>query len=151
NALLKGDYKMATDLHKTGNVNLRTPYSLEKKGEAAYPIHMATISGNLKLVRWLTSERLCPLQTINTKRKVNNQFVYEPIVTSKGLTVLEIALIKRRLDIVHFFVTDMKLSISDQNNVSSDIVLANLTSLLNMLPSSFFEERKVGVERRPSL
>jgi ankyrin repeat protein len=141
--LLKGDYTMAVDLFKTGNVNLRTPYCLDKKAGALYPIHMATMGGNLKLVRWLTSERFCPLQTINLKKKVNNHFAYDPIVTSKGLTALEIALINRRIDIVHFFVSEMKLSISDQKNVSTDIVLANLTSLLNMLPSNFFEATRV--------
>lgn len=105
-----------------------------------YPIHMATVGGNLKLVQWLTSERFCPLQTINLKKKVGNQFVYEPIVSSKGLTALEIALVYRRINIAHYFMSEKGLSISDQTSVSTPIVLANLTSVLSMLPSNFFEE-----------
>ena len=86
---------MVVELYKTGNVNLRSPYCLDKKLETVYPIHMATMGGNLQILRWLTSDRFCPLQTINWKKKTNDQLVYEPIVTSKGLGALELALMKQ--------------------------------------------------------
>lgn len=130
---------MAVDLYQTGNVNLRSPYSLDKKAEAMYPIHMATIGGNLKLVRWLTAERFCPLEAIDPKKRVKNQVVYSPIVTSKGISALEIALLQQRIDIVHYLVSERGVSMFDQKNVSSDVVLMNLTSLLKVLPPNFFE------------
>jgi hypothetical protein len=109
-----------------------------------YPIHLATVGGNLKLVRWLISERFCPLEMIDSKKKVKNQVVYSPVLTSKGKSALELALVHQGLDIVHFLVVERGMSMFYQKNISGDVALANLTSLLNMLPTNFFE----GVQMR---
>jgi hypothetical protein len=130
---------MAVDLYKTGNVNLRSPYCFDKKEEAMYPIHLATVGGNLKLVRWLISEKFCPLHTVNQKKKGKNQVVLSPVVTSKGKSVLEIALYHQRIDIVHYLVSEKKLSLFDEKTLSTEVALANLTSVLNMLPPNYFD------------
>ncbi|KAG7366568.1 FYVE zinc finger domain containing protein [Nitzschia inconspicua] len=139
NALLSGNYSLAVDLWSTGNVNLRNPIWLDKKDEAMYPIHLATIGGNLKLVRWLISERYCPLEMIDPKKRSKNQLFLTPVVTSKGLSALEIALLHQRLDIVHYFFVEQGMSMFHQKNIGTDVALANLTSLLNLLPSNFFQ------------
>jgi Ankyrin repeats (3 copies) len=150
NALLSGNYALAVDLHSTGNVNLRSPYWLDKKEEAMYPIHLATIGGNLKLVRWLISERYCPLEMIDPKKKMKNQVVYSPVLTSKGKSALEIAMLHQCLDIVHYFVVERGISMFYQRNISSDVALANLISLLNMLPNNFFEGVQMRMTSMPS-
>jgi hypothetical protein len=150
NALLSGNYALAVDLHSTGNVNLRSPYWLDKKEEAMYPIHLATIGGNLKLVRWLISERYCPLEMIDPKKKMKNQVVYSPVLTSKGKSALEIAMLHQCLDIVHYFVVERGMSMFYQKNIGSDVALANLTSLLNMLPTNFFDGVQMRMTSMPS-
>lgn len=141
---------MAVDLYSTGNVNLRSPYWLDKKEEAMFPIHLATVGGNLRLVRWLISDRFCPLEMIDPKKKVKNQVVYSPVLTSKGMSALEIALLHQRLDIVHYFVAEQGMSMFYQKNISADVALANLTSLLNMLPPNFFEGMQMQMSTMPS-
>jgi hypothetical protein len=144
NALLSGNYALAVDLYSTGNMNLRSPYWFDKKDEAMYPIHLATIGGNLKLVRWLISERSCPLEVIDAKKRLRNQIFYSPVLTSKGKSALELAMVHQGLDIVYYFVVERGMSMFYQKNISADVALANLTSLLNMLPTNFFE----GVQMR---
>lgn len=170
-ALLDGHYKAAIDIYKTGNVNLRSPFCLDKRGEHLYPVHLAILGGNLNLVRWLVSERFCPLRTHTKKgRKFNDC----PILSSKGRSPLEIALLDQRVDIVYYLVVEMNQSLFEENVVNSNMALANFTSLLKMLPIGFFEGRQLtttsvpidgtaplsqtfsysgsdGAERRPSL
>jgi len=170
-ALLEGNYKAAKDLHATGNVNLRSPFCLDKKSESVYPIHLAILGGNLNLVRWLTSERFCPLRTQTRKGK---KVLSIPLLTSKGRSPLEIALLHQRIDIVHYLVAEKKQSLFEEKNLSTDVTLANLTSVLNMIPPNYFAgkqistvplsaapslsanffsgtERKKDIRRRPSL
>jgi Ankyrin repeats (3 copies) len=151
NALLSGNYDLSVDLYSTGNVNLRSPYWLDKKDEAMYPIHLATIGGNLRLVRWLISERYCPLEIIDPKKRSKNQVVFMPVVTSKGKSALEIALLHQRLDIVHYFVAERGMSMFNQKNIGVDVALANLTSLLNMIPNNFFQGMQMQMTSAPPL
>jgi hypothetical protein len=63
-----------------------------------------------------------------------------PITTSKGRSPLDIALLHQKTNIVHFLVAEMGQSLFDEENLSTDVALANFTSLLRMIPSDFFFE-----------
>lgn len=136
-------------MYATGNVNLRSPHCLGRKDEAMHPIHLATIGGNVKLVRWLVSERYCPLEAMDPKRRSKNEVVFVPIVTSKGKTALEIALLHQRLDIVHYFVAEQRMSMFNLKNIGADVAISNLTTLLNMMPSTFFHGMQMQMTSAP--
>jgi hypothetical protein len=146
-ALLDGQYQAAVNLHKTGNVNLRTPFCLDKRGENLYPIHLAILGGNLHLVKWLASERFCPLRT---QRKKGRKFHDDPLRSSKGSSPLEMALLRQRVDIVHYLVVEMNQTLFEENIVNSNVALANFTLLLNMLPQGFFDGRQLPTMSVPT-
>jgi hypothetical protein len=84
------------------------------------------------------------------KRKGRKQILISvPITTSKGRSPLDIALLHQKTDIVHFLVVDMKQSLFDEENLSTDVAIANFTSLLKMIPSSFFEGRQLETTSVP--
>jgi hypothetical protein len=140
-ALIDGNYQAAANLYDNGNINLRSPFCLDKKGENLYPIHLAILGGNLHLVRWLVSGRFCPLRTQKRKGKKLND---GPLVSSGGSSPLEMAMFHQRLDIVHYLVVEMNQSVFEENIVAnSNVALANFTSLLTMLPRDFFNGRQL--------
>lgn len=113
-----------------------------------HPIHLATIGGNVRLVRWLVSERYCPLEVMDPKRRSKNEVVV-PIVTSRGKSALEIALLHQRLDIVHYFVAEQGMSMFNLKNIGADVAISNLTTLLNMMPSTFFHGVQMQMTSAP--
>ena len=132
-ALLEGDYSKAIHLYRTGNVNLRTPYCLDKRkyAEEFHPIHMAILGKNLDLVRWLASERHCPLRSPNGRKA---------LLTSKGRSPLRLAL--KNLDILRYLVAEM-----DQSMLEEDLnyrsIVKHLTFLLKSTASpEWVEPRK---------
>jgi hypothetical protein len=111
-----------------------------------HPIHLAVLGGNLKLVKWLASERFCPLRAPKKRNKKTDG----PILTSKGRSPLAVAMIHQRLDIVQYLVADMRVSLFDEKEMNSNVALANFTSLLKMLPADFFNERKIETTAVPN-
>lgn len=111
-----------------------------------YPIHLAILGGSLKLLRWLTEERYCPLREI---KKRSSKKVGSPIVTSRGRSTLSIALLHQKLDIVRYLIVDRGLSLFEErdlnndNNSSSQLALANFTSLLKLIPKDFLDDKDI--------
>lgn len=103
-----------------------------------YPIHLAILGGNVKIVKWLCSERFCPLRMPKKRGKRDG-----PIVTSKGRSALGIALLHQKLDIVRYLVADMDASLFEEKHMNTNMALANFTSLLKMLPESTFEGKRM--------
>jgi hypothetical protein len=96
-----------------------------------YPIHLAILGGNVKLVEWLASDR-------SSLRKRGKK-AEGPILTSKGRLPLSIALLHHKLDIVRYLVADKGMSLFEEKPSNGDFALANFTSLLKMLPGHFIE------------
>jgi len=121
-ALLEGDFSKAMNLYRTGNVNLRTPYYVDKRStEVFHPIHMAILGKNLDLVKWLASERHCPLRTTHQRKGGY------PLVTSKGRSPLRLAL--PHLDILQYLVAEMNQDLSEEE-LSYRSVIKHLAFLL---------------------
>mmetsp|Transcript_7797 Transcript_7797/g.10968 ORF Transcript_7797/g.10968 Transcript_7797/m.10968 type:complete len:469 (+) Transcript_7797:52-1458(+) len=57
-ALLKGDEVSALTAYSSGCVNLRSPYVIY---DCELPVHCAAEGGSLRLLKWLTEEKCCPL------------------------------------------------------------------------------------------
>jgi hypothetical protein len=141
-ALLDGDKDRAIAIHSTGNINLTTPFA-NVKGELFYPVHCAVLGGSLKLLKWLIEEHCCPLRSIriSSGRQRDAAGTYTPILTSKGRSLLGIALENRNIDIVHYLVVKKRMMITAEKGISNEILTQNLDLALRVLPDNAFQRQ----------
>jgi hypothetical protein len=133
-ALLAGDYEEVVALYGTGNVNLRTSFPVaSKKDEVVYPIHCAVEGGSQDIVRWLIDYHFCPLKVVRTasnkKMKQSSEIL---IQTSKGRSVLSIAIERLKVDILRYLVIECGVSIFEAKDLQTS--LQALESTLMALP-----------------
>ncbi len=110
-ALLEGNYANAIKIYNTGNINLRCPLVTNKGLESMLPIHCAAEGGSLDLLEWLVEVHFCPLKRIRTSNRIKNQHADELITTSKGRSVLEIAMANQSVEILRYLVCDKGISV----------------------------------------
>lgn len=142
-ALLAGDLATVTELHRTNNINLRSPFA-SVKGEIMYPLHCAVLGGNLELVQWLVDIRWVPLKSSKKKRNSSRDGT---IATSKGRSVLDLSLSGHNIDIVRYLVVDKKVSLLKYRDIGNALVtldnaLKRITSLSVNTTSSGSEEER---------
>lgn len=119
-ALLSGDEKRVLELYDTGNINLRSPFA-HVKGEVLYPIHCAVLGGNLKLIKWLVDTKCVPLHKSSKKSRRKGPRD-GTLTTSKGKTILELAIIMNNIDVVRYLVCDKNISILSYRDLSSALI-----------------------------
>lgn len=107
-----------------------------------HPVHIAVLGGNLKLVKWLVKERYCPL-TVQGKTNRGKKSMETPILTNKGRSPLSIAMLHQKMDLVRFLVAEAGVSLFTEKDVTKNLALANFTTVLRMLPDSFFDGKLV--------
>jgi hypothetical protein len=105
-ALLNANYDDAITIYNTGNINLRCPFKANKNEEMMLPIHCAAMGGSLDLLIWLTETHYCPIKRIRTGNKVKSQGSDELITTSKGKSVIDIALSGKQVDMLRYLVNE---------------------------------------------
>jgi len=141
-AVMDGDLQRAKALYKTGNVNLRHPYGAWTKGgkEVFNPIHMSILGGNLDLVRWLITDKCCPLRRRDKARSL--------LCTSKGRSPIRLALAKDSPEILRFLVSEQGMSL-EAEDLRGDykLLLVHLTTLLNTVPESMLRPEEEDSER----
>jgi hypothetical protein len=123
-ALLKGDLEEVVALYGTGNINLRTafpPSQKERKGEVSFPIHCAVEGGNLNVVRWLLEERFCLIKRVSGGSGKKKRGLDIPILTSKGRSVLNIAMTNLQVDILRYLVIDRSVSIYEIKDLTTSL------------------------------
>jgi hypothetical protein len=121
-ALLAGDYEEAIALYGTGNVNLRTPFAVaSKKDEVMHPIHCAVEGGSHDIVRWLIDYHYCPVKLIRTGSKKAKQSSDVLIQTSRGRTVLSIAIGRLKVDILRYLVIECGVSIFEAKDLQTSL------------------------------
>ena len=131
-ALLNGDWNEALALYRTGNVNLRTPFpNSGKKDEMMYPVHCAAEGGNMGILRWLIDERFCPIK-VHMAAKRGTPAQKHPLRTSKGRSVLTIAMDSLRVDMMRYLVIELGNSIYECKELRP--TLAALEATLAALP-----------------
>ncbi|GAX16979.1 hypothetical protein FisN_5Hh358 [Fistulifera solaris] len=141
-ALLAGNLEDAIAIYISGNVNLRTPFpERNKKGELIYPVMCAVQGGNLDVVRWLIEDHFCPIKQIQQTGlgRMAKRGEGALITTSKGRTVLSIALEGLQIDILRYFVVDCRMSLHGVADLKT--VLKALEATLHSLPSSGDQSR----------
>lgn len=141
-ALLTGNYEDAIALYGTGNINLRTPFPVSKKDEIMYPIHCAVEGGNSNVVRWLMDDHFCPIKLIRTgsgKRAKRGMTGDVPILTSKGRSVMTIAMASLQIDILRYLVIERDVSVYESKDLKTS--LRALEAALQALPSPNLSRR----------
>lgn len=122
-SLLAGDFDNAVALYETGNINLRTPFPVtSKKNEVMHPIHCAVEGGNNDLVRWLIDYHYCPVKLVRSGS--NKKAKHSPdvlIQTSKGRSVLSIAIDRLKVDILRYLVVENGISIFEAKDLTTSL------------------------------
>jgi len=134
-ALLKGNFESIITLYGTGNVNLRNPFPLsksDKKDEVMYPIHCAAVGGKLDIVRWLIEERFCPIKKVTDGTRKGKKAIDSPILTSKGRSILAIAMAYRNVDILRYLVVEKNVSVHEIKDLP--MALRALETVLPQVP-----------------
>jgi hypothetical protein len=144
-ALLDGDHEEAIALYGSGNVNLRTPFpqSAKKKDEIMHPIHCAVEGGNIDIVHWLMEDHFCPIKVIRTasgKKPKRGGCADTPILTSKGRSVLTIAMTHLNVDILRLLVIDCGVSIYEAQDLKGSLRV--LEAVLLALPATKGGDRR---------
>eukprot|EP00978_Attheya_sp_CCMP212_P010258 scaffold24714_cov49-Attheya_sp.AAC.1 len=148
-ALMDGEYDEAVALYNTGNVNLRCPCKVSK-GEVMYPIHAAVEGGNLDLIRWLVDEHYCPIKLIRTSNKVGRKRGNDiPILTSKGRSVLNIAMTYPKVSLLRYLVREKGVSVHEIKDLKT--ALGALEAVLHAAPApvnndGFMQEGEFGID-----
>ena len=107
-----------------------------------YPIHCAVEGGNLSVVRWLMDDHFCPIKVIRTgsgKKPKRGGSADLPILTSKGRSVLSIAMSGLHVDILRYLVIECGVSIYESRDLKGS--LRALEAVLVALPEQKGEHR----------
>ena len=132
-ALLDANYEDALIIYNTGNINLRCPFINAQTNEVMLPIHCAVEGGSIILLKWLVDVHYCPIKRIRTGNRNKTQHAEELIATSKGRTVLEIAMSGQKVDILRYLINEKNLSILGLKDLHSS--LAALEVVLKSIPT----------------
>jgi hypothetical protein len=138
-SLLEGNHNRAVALHATGTVNLHTPFA-NVKGELFYPVHCAVLGGSLDLLKFLVDDNCCPIKSVRVAGSGSSN-KYTPIVTSKGRSLLGIAMEIENLSILRYMVVEKRFKLSGEKDITPELLLRNLEKLLRLSP----EESFVGI------
>jgi hypothetical protein len=101
------------------------------------------LGGNLGLLKWLVDEHCCPLRSIRIShgKEKDSSGSYTPILTSKGRSLLGIALSNRNIGIVRYLVAEKRMLLSAEKGLSVDTLVQNLDLVLRVLPEEVLDEQ----------
>ncbi|GKZ01183.1 hypothetical protein MPSEU_001069700 [Mayamaea pseudoterrestris] len=134
-ALLEGDFDQAVALVETGNININSPFG-NVKGELFFPVHCAVLGGNIQLLRWLVDEHCSPIKSLRVSGKAGQSSgKYTPIVTSKGRSLLGIAMELGNVPIVRYLVVEKGLSLGSEKDITPEMLVSNLQAILHLIPA----------------
>jgi hypothetical protein len=150
-ALLLGQYGTAMELYLTGNINLLVPFAFKRRSdnEIMYPIHCAIEGKSEELLRWLIDVQYCLIHAesmanaesggvifsvtrmiksfaSNTEKK----YVFVPTLkTSKGRSVLDIAMKSRDVGILQYLINEKDVSVYEVEEL--ELALGAVEALAN--------------------
>lgn len=133
-ALLEGDRDKAVAMHATGNLNITCPFA-NVKGEEFYPVHCAVMGGSIELLRWLVEDNCCPIKSVRVSgRSQNTAGKFTPVVTSRGKSLLGIALENCNVHIVRYLVVKKGISLYGESDITPSMLIRNLDAVLRLVP-----------------
>jgi len=145
-ALLEGNQDKAVAIFATGNINLNAPFG-NVKGELFYPVHCAVLGGDLRLLRWLVDDNCCPIKSLRVSGGGRDSSgTYTPIVTSRGRSLLGIAMEHMKIDILRYLVIQKGISIAGEQDITFEMLQRNLDQVLRFLPEESYDHRTTAQE-----
>ena len=110
------------------------------KGELFYPVHACVLGGSLKALRWLVDDNCCPIKSVRVSGKTkDNASKYTAIVTSRGRSLLSIAMETNNTEIVRYLVVEKRLSIATDKGITPAMLIRNLDLALRLIPGDSSE------------
>ncbi|EEC49687.1 predicted protein [Phaeodactylum tricornutum CCAP 1055/1] len=135
-ALLDGDQDKAVALYATGNINIVCPFG-NVKGELFYPVHACVLGESLSILRWLVDENCCPIKSVRVNGRTKDGICnYTAIVTSKGRSLLGIAMENNLIPIVRYLVVEKGLSLAEEKSLTRETLVQNLQLALRAIPNA---------------
>lgn len=131
-ALLEGNLDQSVAIHGTGNVNLHTPFCIVK-GELLYPVHCAVLGGNIQCLKFLVDVHCCPIKSVRVSGNGSSS-KFTPIVTSRGRSLLGIAMEKENIEMIRYLVLRKGGLLSGETDITADMLARNLENALRTLP-----------------
>lgn len=132
-SLLQGNYAESVALYNTGNINLRCPIANIEEREAMYPVHCAAQGANLNLLRWLVDVHCCPISLALSGKRTKEGRECKSILTSRGRSVLGIAMSAQNVDMIRYLMNEKKLSVYEINDLN--ITLGALDAVVSKIPT----------------
>jgi len=118
-SLLAGDHKRCKAVYATGNVNIHCPFSNHSdNNKFNYAVHLAAISGELILMKWLIEDKFCTLRTPEGN----------PLLGYSSESVFELACKYGNTDIMKYLVQNSHSIVTEVKNMS--ILFRALHSIL---------------------
>ncbi|KAL3801978.1 hypothetical protein HJC23_010322 [Cyclotella cryptica] len=148
NALVLGRYDMALESYLTGNVNLRCPFVFKGEKEVMFPIHCAILGQSERLLRWLIDVQCCPIHLVSTANKGKKSYEEDALptlLTSKGRSVMDIAMETKHVGILRYLVKERGVSVHEVKDLS--LVLGALEAIIMDYPEEI-EDVSTGKENR---
>ena len=102
----------------------------------SYPVHCAVLGGSLSLLKWLVDDHCCPLRSLRVGGRRQSRGSYTPILTSRGRSLLGIAMENRNLEIIRYLVADKNMSLTEEKGLSIETTIQILDAALHRLPSN---------------
>lgn len=95
----------------------------------------AALGGNLELLKWLVDDNCCPIKSVRVSgRSRDSSNSFTEISTSKGRSLLGIALENRNVGIVRYLVVEKGIQLSGEKDITMDTLCRNLDLVLRLLP-----------------
>jgi hypothetical protein len=94
----------------------------------SYPVHCAVLGNSLQLLKWLVDENCCPLRSLRVSGS------YTSVLTSKGRSLLGIALENRNVGILRYLVVAKRMSLSQEKSLDPETLVQCLDLVLRVLP-----------------
>lgn len=106
----------------------------------------------MTLLKWLVDEHCCPLRSIRISngKAHGSGGSYTPILTSKGRSLLGIALGNRNIGIVRYLVVEKRMLLSGEKGLDVDTLTQNLDLVLRVLPEEVLVEQALCPNDRNS-
>lgn len=102
----------------------------------SYPVHCAVLGGSLELLQWLVDTHCCPLRSIRISGKTRQSSgSFTPILTSRGRSLLGIAMEKEKIDLVRYLVVDKGMPLTGEKDLNMGTLIRILDRLLRTMPS----------------
>lgn len=100
-------------------------------------MHCAVLGGSLSLLKWLVEDHCCPLRVIRVGgRRRDSGDSYTPILTSRGRSVLGIAMENEKLEIVRYLIVEKSMALAEVKNLSLETTIIILEAALHLLPTT---------------